>query len=120
MCLQIEGDALSCHVQASSTAIMRPEQSKHLFHAILQVGHAAMKLMGRHPAEVMVGELKPKHSKKPSWKPLQSIVWGARAIEQPAGPNGTLSCEQQADCLLRQASDPFLLFCSFAGWKPWL
>ncbi|KAK9867398.1 hypothetical protein WJX84_001490 [Apatococcus fuscideae] len=86
----------------------------------LKVGHAAMKLMGRHPAEVMVGELKPKHSKKPSWKPLQSIVWGARAIEQPAGPNGTLSCEQQADCLLRQASDPFLLFCSFAGWKPWL
>ncbi len=79
-----------------------------------------MKLHGQHPAEVMVRELSALHSKKPSWKPLQKIVWGDRSVKEPVRPDGTLSHEQQADCLLRQATDPLILFCSFVGWKPWL
>ncbi|KAK9839902.1 hypothetical protein WJX74_000152 [Apatococcus lobatus] len=86
----------------------------------LKVKHAEMKLDGRHPAEIMVRELTPMHGKKTSWKGLQKIVWGDRAVQQPAGLNGALSAGQQAECLLRQATDPHLLFCSWTGWRPWL
>ena len=87
---------------------------------MVQVQHAAMKLDGQHPADIMMRELTPKHGKKPSWKGLQKIVWGDRHVQQPAGPNGALSPEQQANCLLQQATDPHLLFCSWVGWRPWL
>lgn len=83
-----------------------------------------MKLAGRHPADVMVAELSSRHAGQKHWHGLTAIVRGDAShnvrARIPGGDDATLSPEQQAECLLDQATDPNVLGRMYFGWRPWL
>jgi DNA-dependent protein kinase catalytic subunit len=71
----------------------------------------------------MVDELTAKHSSRPHWAGLKAIVRGdaahnARARYRESGD--ILTPEQQAQCLLDQATDPNILGRTYTGWRPWM
>lgn len=83
-----------------------------------------MKLAGRHPADVMVAELSGKHAGQKHWQGLVAVVRGDEShnvrARIPGGDHAVLSPEQQAECLLDQATDPNVLGRMYFGWRPWL
>lgn len=90
----------------------------------LQMDAVAMKLAGRHPAEIMVQELAQLHDGKPYWPQLQRIVRGdphSLRAQQGVDSEGCLpSAEAQIDCLLDHATDPDILGRTWLGWRPFL
>ncbi|EIE23209.1 kinase-like protein [Coccomyxa subellipsoidea C-169] len=74
------------------------------------------KLEGRHPSAILIAELTPKHSATKHWAALQVPTLSA-------GGNGggtVLTPEEQADCLLDQATDGSILGRTWVGWRSWL
>eukprot|EP00884_Botryococcus_braunii_P014588 jgi/Botrbrau1/2312/Bobra.39_1s0001.1 len=93
-------------------------------HISLKVGITQEKLEGRHPSDIMRAELVSKHGGKPWWSGLQAVVQGDSAHNARArfdgGPSASLTPEQQAACLLDQATDANVLGRMYSGWRPWL
>mmetsp|Transcript_42924 Transcript_42924/g.109803 ORF Transcript_42924/g.109803 Transcript_42924/m.109803 type:complete len:186 (+) Transcript_42924:894-1451(+) len=105
-------------------------------HIRLKVEHASWKLQGRHPGEVLLEELAPKHRKAAYWGGLRAAVEGSargsgggggsegispRArVAQELGGGAALPTSELVTCLLDLATDPVVLGRTWQGWRPWL
>jgi hypothetical protein len=100
-------------------------------HIRLKVEHASWRLSGRHPAEVLIEELRPKHQGRAYWSAMCRAVKGTgqgagaskseRArVADVVGPTEALTTPQVVTCLLDLATDPVVLGRTWQGWRPWL
>lgn len=89
-------------------------------HARTKVQWALDKLAGRHPAELMVEQLRSRHSTKAYWALLEASVRGVPQEDRRAGLGAVLNPGEQVSCLLEMATDPNLLGRMYVGWQPWL
>ena len=87
----------------------------------MQVDNVRRKLLGEHPAHIMLQELTAKHGSTPHWQALQTIVKGDANHNFRTTVSGKdMSVDDQVRCLLDQATDPNILGRSWQGWRPWL
>ncbi|GMH34457.1 hypothetical protein BSKO_02291 [Bryopsis sp. KO-2023] len=93
-------------------------------HAQLKVEHSKQKLRGKHPVDIMLSELAGRHGGKPYWRTLEAVVRGDpntnRRAQVKCKGGGVLSCEEQVECLLDQATDGNILGRTWWGWRPWI
>uniref|UniRef100_A0A8C4NGJ0 non-specific serine/threonine protein kinase n=1 Tax=Eptatretus burgeri TaxID=7764 RepID=A0A8C4NGJ0_EPTBU len=86
-----------------------------------KISIARRKLEGANPAAITCEELKLGHSTSSALCALLAVAKGDPTHNVRARLQDTnLSPEDQADCLLDQATDPNILGRTFVGWEPWM
>uniref|UniRef100_UPI00358ED0A1 DNA-dependent protein kinase catalytic subunit isoform X2 n=1 Tax=Myxine glutinosa TaxID=7769 RepID=UPI00358ED0A1 len=86
-----------------------------------KISIARRKLEGANPAAITCEELKLGHSASSALHALLAVAKGDPTCNVRARLQDTnLSPEDQADCLLDQATDPNILGRTFVGWEPWM